>query len=82
MPKWWDYVKDVLTIAVIPVLAWAIWVQTTLAVQCEQLKDYADVKKAQQEQSERLVRVETKLDAAGQLLGAIREDVGAIKTKR
>ena len=82
MPKWWDYVKDVLTIAVIPIFAWAIWVQTTLAVQQEQLKDYTDVKKAQQEQSERLVRVETKLDAAGQLLGSIREDVSAIKTRR
>lgn len=80
----WDGIKDILTILVIPALLWVSNVSTTLEV--TRLKNESlsqDVTKLEhlideqmkraQDTSERLVRLETRIDSIGQRVNEIRD---------
>lgn len=80
----WDRVKDGLTILVIPLVLWGVRLETTIAVQEEQIKTLETkisvteqsikrVEDAVQKNSLELVKVSGKLDSANEKIDVIKD---------
>ena len=80
----WDRVKDGLTILVIPLVLWGVRLETTIAVQEEQIKTLETkisateqsikrVEETVQKNSLELVKVSGKLDSANEKIDVIKD---------
>lgn len=78
----WGFSKDVLTIAIIPLFLWGVKLEVDNALRDERISslqsEVAEAKGIDQEvreNSDRLIKVETKLDLANALLAEIKDEV-------
>lgn len=78
----WGFSKDVLTIAIIPLFLWGVKLEVDNALRDERISSLqSEVAEAKgidhevRENSDRLIKVETKLDLANALLAEIKDEV-------